>query len=330
MHRYSNGIRFHGPSRGFSLIELMVSMALGLVVVAGVVAVVVSTQESYRDLTRASQRVENGRFALQILGAEFQHAGFFGDYYDLPAPAALPDPCATGVAELAAAMALPIQGYDAPAASPLACLPAANFLPGTDIVVIRRAQTAATAPVPATGVYLQTRPGAFVLDTGADPAVFGLTEKDGVTPAAIRRFLVAVYFISPCTLTIGVTTCGAGAERVPTLTRLELTEAGRLEAVPVAAGIENLQIDYGIDSDGNGTADNYVTAPADAAAWADVMEVQINLLARNTAPDPDRQDKKIYRLGLAGTVGPFNDRFERHALASAVRVVNLSSRRETP
>jgi type IV pilus assembly protein PilW len=35
-------------------------------------------------------------------------------------------------------------------------------------------------------------------------------------------------------------------------------------------------------------------------------------------------------LGTAGTVGPFNDAFRRHLFTSAVRLANISGRREIP
>src|SRR5881398_2215390 len=95
---------------------------------------------------------------MQILSDEIQHAGFYGEYYKLALPpAALPDPCSTVLADLQNALPLPLQGYDAPAISPITCLNSANFKSGTDILVIRRAET--TPPLSTTPilnrVYIQ-------------------------------------------------------------------------------------------------------------------------------------------------------------------------------
>ena len=62
------------------------------------------------------------------------------------AAAALPDPCSMAAADLYAALAFPVQGYDAPAASPIACLANANVVAGTDILVVRYAEPAALTP----------------------------------------------------------------------------------------------------------------------------------------------------------------------------------------
>src|SRR5258708_31127830 len=91
-------------------------------------------------------------------------AGFYGEVADVtnliltPAitlPAILPDPCVTDVASVRAALPLPVQGVDAPDAVPT-CLP--DHVAGTDVIVVRRANTTTIAPAhaAATGYYTQT------------------------------------------------------------------------------------------------------------------------------------------------------------------------------
>jgi type IV pilus assembly protein PilW len=52
------------------------------------------------------------------------------------------------------------------------------------------------------------------------------------------------------------------------------------------------------------------------------------LLARNNDITAGYQDTKTYNLGGAGTVGPLNDSYKRHAYNELVRVINPSGRRE--
>ena len=168
------------PSRaaGLTLVELMVAMVLGLVLIAGVVAVVVSASSNYSELGNISRQVENGRYALQVLGDDVRHAGFYGEFYDLTPPSSLPDPCAADLASLRAGMGLPVQGADSiPADCGSGDLPdyldPPDDLPNTDVLVIRRA---ATVPTPmdqlvADEVYLQGRPSASILDVGAAASV---------------------------------------------------------------------------------------------------------------------------------------------------------------
>ena len=62
--------------------------------------------------------------------------------------------------------------------------------------------------------------------------------------------------------------------------------------------------------------------------WPDVVAVDISLLVRNPVRTFGLRDTKTYDLGLAGSVGPFNDGYKRHVYSSSVRVVNVSGRKE--
>ncbi len=170
--------------------------------------------------------------------------------------------------------------------------------------------------------------------TGTVPASFNLLKKDDTTAADIRRYIVNIYFVSPCNVPASGTTCSAAADNgrpIPTLKRLELSTSGGAAAFTTTAlveGIENMQIDYHLDSTNTGVPDSPgVTAPA-VATWPNVMQVQVHLLARNNEASIGHTDTKTYSLGLAGSVGPFGDAFKRHVYSGIVRVMNVSQRRE--
>lgn len=328
---------------GLTLIELMVSVTIGLLLLSVILAVVVNTSRNYEELNRVGRQVENGRFAMDLLGDEIHHAGYFGRHYELgSAPAGLPDPCSVAVANLQTALALPLQGYNDPSVSPIAaCLPIANHIADTDILVVRRASTTSTAlgSLEANAIYLQSNGGDLVLaqedgDTTNDATTFVLTEKNGTTPIPPRRLLVHIYHLSPCNEPNG-TTCDASADDgdpVPTLKRLELTATPSgvsMTSVALATGIENLQFEYGVDSDGDGAPNgSYTDAPADTTAWANVVSVRAYLLARTLEESAGHTDSKVYNLGLAGSFGPFGDGYKRRVFTSTARVVNTSARRE--
>ena len=64
---------------GFSLVELMVGMVLGLMLIAGAVSIYLATSQSYREVEQVAALSENARFAEQILGDSLRHAGFIGE-----------------------------------------------------------------------------------------------------------------------------------------------------------------------------------------------------------------------------------------------------------
>jgi len=116
--------------------------------------------------------------------------------------------------------------------------------------------------------------------------------------------------------------------------------------VPLVEGVENLQMEYGVDTDNDGTPDTF-TADPDAltytgcatapcvATWRNVMAVRINILARNTEATIGYVDSKVYTLGKMAngadnTFGPYSDSIKRHAYDGQVRINNASARRLVP
>jgi len=349
--------------RAFTLVELMIALTIGLILLGGLINVYVNSSRVHAELIKASEHTGNGGMAIWTISRNAFQAGYFGEFYLLPDPGgSLPDPCAMTVPELYAAMAFPLQGYDAPAASPLACLNNSDFVSGTDILVIRYADGTALAPTDApiaNEVYLQGIVNAAEVQIGAGGSPVGTTrkadgesagifKKDGVTAADIRKLRVHIYFVAPCSVPRdgGDSCTGAdddGGAPVPTLKLLELTAVGGVTAwrlVSLIEGVQNLQIDYGIDNlpatrnpvtdqFGDGAPDIYVRSPA-TADWPNVVSLKVHLIARATQPTPGYTDVKTYDMGFAGPSGAFNDAFKRHLFASVIRVNNVSGRREIP
>lgn len=341
--------RARGSQRGFTVVEVLVALAIGLIVVAGVATLIARQSSARNELDKSHQLIDNGRYSLTTLVDDLQHAGYLG-YFVVPqsALAALPDPCATTAAAIDAALAMPIQGYDAPTSVPTplsACLPDANHVPGTDIVVIRRVEAVETttpiASLAAGQVYVQTTAVSKVTAIGPDPnpaapTVYTLTMKDGVTPAPVLKYVEHIYFVNPCDVyAAGSSTCTSGADNgspIPTLKRLELgTSSGvpAFSAVPVAENIENLQLDYVLDASGDGTPSaTPITAPA-VADWPNVMTVQAYVLARNAQASPGYDgSSRSFSLGQMAAVGPFTDAYKRHAFSGNARLYDISGRRE--
>jgi type IV pilus assembly protein PilW len=329
------------PAAGFSLIELMVAVTLGLLLILALASLLAQQNRARSELDKSAAQAENGRYALSILQSDIQLAGFYGQFSDdVPAPGSLPDPCETvDVAEIEDSLALPLQGYDnvTTVPSPLsACLAEDNHLDGTDILVVRRLGTSVTGSFDAKRIYVQTTPDSRVTDLGENSvASFTLLKKDGTTPADSRAYVERIYFVSPCNVfASGQTTCTAaadGGKPIPTLKRLELTVVGSAAAfvlTPLVEGVENMQLDYGVDTEGVGAPTYpFVEAPA-LGEWPNVVAVNISLLVRNPAETIGHQDAKTYNLGLDGSTGPFGDRYKRHVYSSGVRVINVSGRKE--
>lgn len=59
------------------------------------------------------------------------------------------------------------------------------------------------------------------------------------------------------------------------------------------------------------------------------VAVKLYVLIRSDVETPGYKDTKTYNLGST-TLGPYDDGFKRHLFTQTIRLVNVSSRRETP
>ena len=65
-------------ARGFSLVELMVALLIGLIISIGVVQIFSATRTTYQMDESLARAQENGRFALEFLAQDIRHAGYAG------------------------------------------------------------------------------------------------------------------------------------------------------------------------------------------------------------------------------------------------------------
>jgi len=335
--------------KGVTLVELMISMAIGLSLSVGLVQFASSITRFSTNLDSSGALLDNAQYAMGLLREQIHLAGYYGKYsINFTIPAALVDPCSNNIATITSGLAFPIQGYDDPIISPIiSCLPIANHVSGTDILVIRRLSTAVTAVANLVDqdAYMQSTSTGFVLGqaTGVlatDQATFNLLQKDGANLEEIRKAYVSIYFISPCYDMGASPTCSSTSDNgspIPTLKRLDLGVSGGIRVMvltPIAVGMQNLQLEYGIDRSDDGAPnesavganDAYVEQPADTTDWSNVVSVQVYTLVRSEFKS-EYEDKKVYTLGLSGNVGPFNDEYRRHMFTSNYRVINVSLRR---
>ena len=313
---------------GLSLIELMISITIGLLILVSLSTLFVNQSKTRTELDKSNRMIDNGRYALELLSDDMRLAGYYGEFAPSPGvpaiQAALTDPCSTVPAIISTALQLAVQGVEATTTTPAllstlcAAVATANgdtVRPGSDILVIRRTSTVPSVPTAAangTTIYLQAslcqfdaKP--FILDTTSANFILrstGCTAASSV-PANLRPFMVQVYFVSN-------NNNNNPADSIPTLKRLEINPANNTFVVrPLVEGIDYMQLDYGWDTTGDGVADSYVQAPA-AADWPNIVAVRVNILARNTESTAGYTDTKTYNLGLAGPVTP-GGAFKRHA-----------------
>ena len=334
-HTHRRSVR--KPARGFSLVELMVAIAIGLILMAGLAVLFANSSQSGNEIEKSVRQIENGRYALELLNEDVSVAGYYGEVSTTGITLGAASACAIAVANLGWNNAtltapVPITGFSATEAAALACL--SNHKAGTPALLLRRVDTTAVAPGTATdgSFHLQTSrcstdPNAtrFILSTTASD--FTLRGLACTSINTVQRYITRIYYVASCN--------ECGIDTVPTLKRAEL-RANQMVISPLAEGIDDIAYDFAFDTDGNGSPDTYLTGLSGVAGapdndWSNVVGVRINLLSRSTEPSAGFDDKgKTYALGLAGMRGPFTDSYKRRAYTVTSRLNNVAGPRETP
>jgi type IV pilus assembly protein PilW len=334
-----------GHCKGFTLVELMVALAIGSVLLLALAAMFIGTSTSRNELDKSSRQIESGRYAMQVLGDEIRHAGYYGALATAPtlpgSITSLPDPCSTNLTIVQQSIGLPLQGYAGAATAPVTCLDAAaGYKPLSGVIVVRRVDTTLAATSPTSPYfYIQTSGCAgdsiaYVLDSYANTGSFTLhsNASPGCLPlvsapvATMTPLYIRIFYVSTCS---GTDCSAAGADTVPTLKRIDITANGVGAPVAIVDGIEDIQFEYGIDSLNNdGTPDSYTGSPA-FADWSNAMAVRVYVLGRNVDSTGGYSDTKTYTLGPR-TYTPSGTAmsYRRHAYSALVRLNNPSGRRE--
>jgi type IV pilus assembly protein PilW len=333
--------------RGFSIAELMISMTIGLLILVGMVSLFVNNSKAQNELEKANRQIENGRFGVQVLSGDLRNAGYFGEFDPTPlaAPVALVDPCSTDMDDIKLGMTLPVQGYDNGSGAP-SCL--TEVKTGTDIVVVRHTATCVAgvgtcSALGVSGPFLQasTCNNNFELGSAAVTDHYAM-DLDGSTLdrhdrtcdatagsgtlAPIRRYLTHIYYVARNSV---------GSDGIPTLKRAELNVVGgqlAMTIVPLVEGIENIQLEYGLDATVTGIPASYSAAPSSVAEWQSVVSVKLNILARNLEPTQGYTDSRKYVLGMkadgtANEVAAASDAYKRHVFQSTIVLPNPTGRR---
>jgi type IV pilus assembly protein PilW len=277
-----------------TLVELSVAMAIGLFLIGGALYVYSQSKNSYRAGDSLARLQESARFALDTLEPDIRLARYWGlnaEPARINVPASIVVTCdgidATWALDLAAAVETRDDGYD------LDC-PTFNDAPraGSDVLILRHAEPwrAGIEPAP-DDQRLQ------VQSTLAQGGLF----NDGVEPlilpvgiaASTNNVAINVYYVS---------NESSFDASLPSLRRLVLGPDGEFDDQEVIPGVENLQVQLGVDTDRDGDVDRYVdgdhplVTPGAAGFDPDgqVIAVRLWMLVGTPADDPAWVDEQRY------------------------------------
>lgn len=316
--------RHRGSAPGFTLLEMLIAMAIGLFILAGLIAVLTANYNSARSNDQMAELVTNGGTALNALKQDIRQAGFRGRTWGEPevsdgwvAPARGCAGTEPGASASAFVTNLRQGVWGANNRNPFAdnCIAPQQYVPGTDVLVIRYVTALATPALRADAIYLRSSFGrGEIFRADAPPG-----DAPNETAAADFALRIHVYHVRPYTRSPDE------SPRVPALVRSTLQGDGSMRSELVAAGIEQFQVRYG--HLGDDTTIQYVDTLEGASStavptpWDDVHALRIWLLARASTPEAGYSNRASYAMGDQA-VPPANDGYHRQLFSSVVQLRN--------
>ncbi|MCO4861601.1 PilW family protein [Cupriavidus sp. WGlv3] len=313
MNRLIDARSLRTHPRGFSLVELMVGMTLGLIASAAAGAAFLNAHAAYLAATDRVLIEERGQRALAILSTLLRQSGWPGEP-------------ASGMA----ATALPaVSGADNCGQPAIAAVPAcARAAVGQSDALLVRFSGSGLPAAPA-------QPDDTMTDCSGYAVAAIATGAAATAPAASYVAENLLYV-------------AAGADGVPQLLcryparRNGLIDGSGWTSGALVRGVESLQLRYGLDLDQDGRPDRFETAsaipaPGDAA-WQRVVAVQIALAVRGDRPGSATpvRGSATDTLSLPGTAAadlppatPAQAGTARRVFAATVRLRNAPHCEET-
>lgn len=312
---------------GMTLVELMVALAVGSFLILGAVTVFLQGQSTFRTNESLARLQENANFALNMLESDIRMASYFGlttrpikidNRASQDEPHTIgPNVCGNN---WAVDLDRTLEGTNGSYGWGATCAAVNGAQPNTDTLVVRRA--ARENVVPQAGrMYIQS----WRLQPGT---IFeGATAPSSDATSEVHELVVHGYYVSQSS------SVSTADNPVPSLRRKSLASGPAVDDEEFVPGIEDLQVQFGVDTDtegsaGRGVVDRYVPPgadildPSDAAFLpnARILTARIWIRARAERPEVGYQNDTTY--SYAGINFTPNDAYRRIVLSRTIYVRN--------
>jgi type IV pilus assembly protein PilW len=275
MNTRQSQYRPRASERGFSLVEVMVALFIGLFLSAGVIQLFVGTKQTYRFEEALARLQENGRYALEAIARDVRMTGLSGcSRLSNLTVNVIPDDVSFSTDTLVG------EGSQ-------------SAIEGTDQLRIRRLSEGAVEVIQdmtsaADSIVVDADAGRFT--TSDTLAIYNCSRLDIFTPGTISES-------DPITINLpnGVSLSQAYpyplARQTSWVTELRdvtyfvgaatgggqsLRRAGA-DAGELIVGVEDMEVLFGEDTNNDGSPDSYVAAGS-VASWGRVRSVRVSLL----------------------------------------------------
>lgn len=323
-------------SRGFTLVEWLIAMTMGLLLLAGVFSVFVISRSSSEDAFDQSELQENGRLAIRLISQDIKWAGFFGAYTGqstqagsslalsdgsiIPTSSDCLDDRPDAVGSLPSPLG-PIRGLwvsrvsASKGLSGFTCIDASDRVANSDVISIKRL---VGRPIPASEVLDDNR---FYMATNSQEArvikgsetrpIFGANNE-----SQVWEYQHYIYYLSQ-------------EDGIPVLRKRYLTVNGGSSLIggAMAEGVEHMVLMLGVDDSviPDGRIDRYMSADQmTAQRWNEgrVLGVRLFILIRAAKESARYKNNNTYQLGNLPPIKGNGDGYRRLLLESSIALRN--------
>lgn len=310
---------------GFSLIELMISLLIGSFLMAGVFTVYINSLSSQDAVQDQVTLTDNSRFALETLAFDLRHGGLFGRHNE-PDNADVTNLVGKIVNDCSVGWAMNIisgvyaynDNFSDSDYNLGTCIP--DWSHG-DVIEIRYTlgTTVPDANLLDDKVYALSNVNSSVFFIGknvptATPVLGGLNYP----------YVLRTYYINKNT---------EPNDGIPSLHRLSLVPGASGTGPTVndellLAGVEDLQIQIGLDPDNDGTVNTYVEpGPRASVLWRQARSIIFWMVIRSSNYTPGLDTTATFTI--AGTPVTYsNDGYRRTMVSTVVKLRNTKLRSE--
>ena len=320
--------------KGFTLIELMLAMVIGLFLMAGVFTVYVNGSVAQDNTEKQSRLVDDARFAIEAITSDLRYSGFWGKTNTFEYLRGELNANSNILPKTVGAVLPPIttatgpdcgvnwyndlqRAFNASNGTNLfagTCI-GAEYVANTDVLVTKYASA---TPILAENledavVYVYANYSSFgEIFIGKTAPTFLDDAPDIRQRGTIHRLRTRVYYIDKDT---------EGADGYPSMHRLDLDAGPKLANTMLLPGVENLQVQYGIDNNGDGSVNLYVDPdPLDLILQSQVVSVQVWVTVRSRDVELPVGIKQTIKSAGVETV--HDDGFRRIVMSSVVLLRN--------
>jgi len=320
---------------GFTLVEIMVAMVIGVIVLGGALSMQSGTRNTQQMNEARMDMVADARFAISMISHDLRHAGMWGGTTEdslieckstnatctlvpaavLPPVVAVNDCAPAGSPLWAYDIVRPVFAIDGSVPHPYGdtCIvDSEGQVSGTDILEIKYADSNPATVLLTEQAYVRSNFDVGQIFIGnTQPVIPRRDDADDTLNHVLHAY---AYYVSDHT--------DVADDDIPSLRRVSLVRGPELQNQVLISGVVDFQVQFGEDTTANGIVNRYVSANL-VGDWKEIYSVKIWLLMRSDKKPSTSGIVPAKTFDIATVAVAKNDGYQYFMVTSIVNLRNV-------